>query len=462
MKKLKRAFIPLMMILCFVFTCISSINTTEAVVISYGTKVKITKAGQVVDTITFNGVTVESIYTFRSSMNGPSDDPTYCCAAFISKFYKKVYGITVSNLYPGNTPKASSGSFSKVTTPKVGDIVGNSSHWAIVKAVNGDKITLIEQNFWGDNYTAACVNRIIKNDGEHWFFRWSGADAAVTPKLIIKYHANGATIPGSDVTNDTYKVVTSDGLNMRSGAGTSNSIVQLIPKGATFTVTETKTANGYTWGKTTYNSKSGWCVISKSGWASLVGSTPVTAYYLNNGLVYKSDGNACLEQSSTYGSAVGGVYGLWNYTSFGLVKDGYTFQGWSTSTSGTPLFNQDDSALMPEEIAAKPANGNVTVTLYAIWKKNEVSVTPTPTVTPTETPETKPTEAPLLKFLLGDVNDDGNINAADALMVLKHAAKIINLNDVQSLAADTSKDGNINAEDALLILKYAARIIAGF
>lgn len=454
MKCFRRATIPFILILCIIVTCISNVATTEAVVISYGTKVKITKAGQVVDTITVNGVTVESLYTFRNSMKGVEDDPTYCCAAFITRFYKKVYGITVSDLYPGNTPKASKGSFSKVTTPQVGDIVGNNVHWAIVKKVDGDKITLIEQNFWGNNYTAACVNRVIKNDGEHWFFRWSGANVSTTPKIIIKYHANGATIPGSEVTNNTYKVVTSDGLNMRSGAGTSNSVVQLLPKGITFTVTETKTANGYTWGRTTYNGKSGWCVISKAGWAELIGSTPVTEFYLNNGLVYRSSSAACLEQSCEFGSLIGSKYGLWNYTSFGLEKAGYTFQGWSTSTSGTPLFNQDDATLKPENITAKPSSGNVTVTLYAVWKENEVSVTPTPT----ETPE----DIPTIAYMLGDVNNDTKIDAADALLVLKHSARISTLSVPGQSAADTSKDRIIDTEDALLILKHAAGIIDEF
>lgn len=63
---------------------------------------------------------------------------------------------------------------------------------------------------------------------------------------------------------------------------------------------------------------------------------------------------------------------------------------------------------------------------------------------------------------LGDVDANDSINATDALAVLKHAAKISNLNDMQLLVADTSRDGNINASDALLILKYAAKLIDSF
>lgn len=93
--------------------------------------------------------------------------------------------------------------------------------------------------------------------------------------------------------------------------------------------------------------------------------------------------------------------------------------------------------------------------------------TPVPTVIPTDTPVptavATDTPAPTLpEFTLGDVNADENINAQDALAVLKHAAKIQELNDVQMLAADVVKDDNINAQDALQILKKAAQIIESF
>lgn len=64
--------------------------------------------------------------------------------------------------------------------------------------------------------------------------------------------------------------------------------------------------------------------------------------------------------------------------------------------------------------------------------------------------------------ILGDVDADENINATDALLILKYAAKINELTDMQLLVADTSKDKSVNALDALLILKYAAKIIDHF
>lgn len=56
---------------------------------------------------------------------------------------------------------------------------------------------------------------------------------------------------------------------------------------------------------------------------------------------------------------------------------------------------------------------------------------------------------------LGDLNNDGQINAKDALEVLKAAVGKANLTEQQKIAADVNGDGNINAKDALEMLKYA-------
>lgn len=64
--------------------------------------------------------------------------------------------------------------------------------------------------------------------------------------------------------------------------------------------------------------------------------------------------------------------------------------------------------------------------------------------------------------LLGDVNLDGIINAADALAVLKHAASLETLEGDSAANADVDSNGIIDASDALGILKYAAGLIKEF
>ncbi|MCR5717459.1 MAG: dockerin type I repeat-containing protein [Oscillospiraceae bacterium] len=69
-------------------------------------------------------------------------------------------------------------------------------------------------------------------------------------------------------------------------------------------------------------------------------------------------------------------------------------------------------------------------------------------------------------FLLGDVNQDGSVNASDATMVLIAAARLgtgtdPKLTASQKRAADVNQDGVINAVDATFILRHAAAVGTG-
>lgn len=133
-----------------------------------------------VDSITVNGVTVEAKY--RPYDNSVNTDTTYSCAAFVKRFYSQVYGRNVSGLLSTTSvPAIDSGSFKETTSPKVGDIIrdNQSVHWAIVKAVSGNTITVIQQNAWDGSYTKAWVGATIENgDSRYTFFTWDGNTAS--------------------------------------------------------------------------------------------------------------------------------------------------------------------------------------------------------------------------------------------------------------------------------------------
>ncbi|WP_298484113.1 dockerin type I domain-containing protein [uncultured Ruminococcus sp.] len=64
-------------------------------------------------------------------------------------------------------------------------------------------------------------------------------------------------------------------------------------------------------------------------------------------------------------------------------------------------------------------------------------------------------------YVRGDVNEDGNVNADDAYLVLKAYASYsvsgdLGLEGNPLLAADVDENGNVNADDAYYILKYYA------
>lgn len=63
----------------------------------------------------------------------------------------------------------------------------------------------------------------------------------------------------------------------------------------------------------------------------------------------------------------------------------------------------------------------------------------------------------LLAF--GDMNGDGKVTASDARIILRHAARLENIEDALLPAADADGDGRISASDARTVLRYAAKLI---
>lgn len=59
----------------------------------------------------------------------------------------------------------------------------------------------------------------------------------------------------------------------------------------------------------------------------------------------------------------------------------------------------------------------------------------------------------------GDINGDGNISIADAIMIQKHIANIVTLDGDTLTVADVTKDGSISIADAIMLQKYIANII---
>lgn len=105
------------------------------------------------------------------------------------------------------------------------------------------------------------------------------------------------------------------------------------------------------------------------------GTISSDTYKLSSNIVYKKSDNTKLTQTWTYNSAQ--KNGLYNASTFGLTREGYTFKGWGTSASGGTIFDQNDASLTPVKINANIKTGSCSTTLYAIWEKKETPVTHT-------------------------------------------------------------------------------------
>ena len=93
--------------------------------------------------------------------------------------------------------------------------------------------------------------------------------------------------------------------------------------------------------------------------------------------------------------------------------------------------------------------------------------TTAPTTAPTTVPTTFPTTAPTtaltttseqILIMLGDLNNDNRITAADARIALRFSARLETPTDSEKLAADVNKDLRVTAADARLILRVAAHL----
>ncbi len=94
---------------------------------------------------------------------------------------------------------------------------------------------------------------------------------------------------------------------------------------------------------------------------------------LSNNMIYKVADGKKHNQVWTYGAKKSN--GLNNASTFGLVRDGYTFKGWSTKPQGGTVFSQDDKNLLSSSINPNAVKGNCISVLYAVWESTAPKVT---------------------------------------------------------------------------------------
>ena len=59
----------------------------------------------------------------------------------------------------------------------------------------------------------------------------------------------------------------------------------------------------------------------------------------------------------------------------------------------------------------------------------------------------------------GDTNGDGTVDIADALIVSRFDARLVELSDAEKAVSDVNGDGEVDVADALVISRFDAGII---
>lgn len=146
--------------------------------VNWGTRVEITEYDTVLDSITYNGVTVDALYAPIAEMGQAAyDSSRYSCSDFVRRFYREAMGIELKLGYTGNDePQSLSGGvFVRTLTPSAGDLVTkiSGSHYAIVKVTEGNTAVLIEQNLWSDrSRNIALKERSLTDDENYVYWHW--------------------------------------------------------------------------------------------------------------------------------------------------------------------------------------------------------------------------------------------------------------------------------------------------
>ena len=109
--------------------------------------------------------------------------------------------------------------------------------------------------------------------------------------------------------------------------------------------------------------------------------------------------------------------------------------------------------LKAEELSANIASGNWTVT-----DAEGNALAGTDAVKTGSLLKASGADAVYTVVILGDVNADGKVNAADARLVLRVASRIETGSGLFEIAADCDGKEKISASDARIVLRVASRL----
>lgn len=359
---------------------------------------------------------IASAASFSPRLSAPSLSNKYYYSN-LNVFYKYNYGMPNCTAYAygrayeilGSEPKLSrnnaeqwygynkaNGYYKYGQTPKVGAIACWSysyggGHVAVVEKVENGVITLSNSAYSGDNFyiSTASISDPKVGGNKGWNFQgyiylgdFSGSTSTTQ-----------ATTKKVTYTTGTYKTDVDDYLNMRSGAGTSYSYVTSVPGNVTLNVTKVSTADGYTWGYTSYNGKTGWVALEFCAFVSSSTVQPTTA----KPTVQPTTAKATVQPTTAKATV---------QPTTAKATQPATVQPTTVQATTAPVTTQ-------------PSNDN----------NNDTS------------------------YMIGDVNLDGHVNVIDATEISKYIVSISTLSDVQRELADYNHDGEINVVDATEIQK---------
>lgn len=288
-------------------------------------------------------------------------------------------------------------------TPKLGAVAcwnytTGGGHVAVVEKIEDGVITFSNSAYGGKTFYLTYADIDAPNGGiDYYTWDFQGYIYITEGQSKEDYYQS--------LKGDVYKVDSYDGINLRKGAGTSYKTLTAIPDGTEIVVTETKKADGYTWGKTSYDGYTGWCVLKYTE------------------LVYKQP----------------------------------------EPTTQAPPETTVPPTTVTEPTETVPATYDEATVDQATFDE-VIIIEPTEATESTEVPDVPATEATgdEARVIAGDANGDGKISITDATIIQKHLARLSTLSGKNISAADLNGDGKITVADATIIQKKLAGLIRSY
>ena len=135
-----------------------------------------------------------------------------------------------------------------------------------------------------------------------------------------------------------------------------------------------------------------------------------------------------------------------SFTLVNPTKKGFEFVGWIGSNGS-----------IPEKTVTVKHGTSGNLEFKAVWK---VEGAPDPIPDPNLPVETKTEPDPRndSSDIIGDVDLDGNVTSADALMILRKSVGLEEFSTIQMLLGDISGDDSVDSNDALDVLRYSVQL----
>lgn len=320
------------------------------------------------------------------------------------------------------------GYYSYGKTPKIGAIAcwqyGGNGHVAVVEAIVGDKI-IMSQSAWGYLNFYLSVEDYDNPGQSNWDFQ-------------------GYIYPGEFTSTgfggDLYRNIYSEGINLRSGAGTEYDVIDTLDYCMGFVVTDKIQNGGYTWGKTSYLGQEGYVALTGSvQYLTSSGTSPDPTQPetepttqpptpdVNQFYVITSDDGVNMRSGPGTSNPKTGFIPYYSNIRISKIAEngGYTWgftsyngkEGWCVLNYAKRLYGADNSTEILD------------------FYDSETGI-------------------------IGDVNGDGKASINDVVVMQMFNAKYLRLTEDAINCADLNKNGNIDINDISTLQMHLAKLLS--